>query len=217
MSEGLAAEVRPWLRGSMHRAAVPTAIALTVIAAGLARTSGARAAVIVYGCCVSAMFATSGVYHARRLSHRPRPWLRRLDHSMILVAIAGTYTAVIAIALSSWTRPVLLVVAWALAVVGMAIRLIWMHAPPSLVALVYLVAGWQILLAPTAYFGALSGGELTLLAIGGGLYSAGAIVYALRRPNPWPTVAGYHEVFHLLVVAAAAVHWFAVLSLARRA
>ena len=105
-------------------------------------------------------------------------------------------------------------VAWSLAVAGVLVRMLWMHAPSGLVALVYLAAGWQMMLALPAYVDGLSSAELALLAVGGGLYSVGAVVYALRRPNPWPRVAGFHEIFHLLVVAAAAVHWVAVFSLA---
>jgi hemolysin III len=216
MAEPLAADVRPWLRGSLHRGAALVAIALTVIVAIVARSGAARAAVIVYGGCISAMFATSGTYHARRLADRPRLWLRRLDHSMILVAIAGTYTAVIQLALEGPLRIALLATAWLLAVIGGAVRLAWLHAPSGLIVAVYLVAGWQIVLGLPAYVAALTGGELALLAVGGALYTAGAVVYALRRPDPWPRVAGYHEVFHLLVVAAAAVQWVAVLSLATR-
>ena len=210
----LAPIVRPWLRGSFHRAAVPAAVALTALAATLARSPGGRAAVIVYGVCVTAMFVTSGTFHARRLAHRPRARLQRLDHSMILVAIAGTYTPVIVLALDGATRITMLVIAWALAVIGVAVRMTWMHAPPGLVALVYLIAGWQLMLAFPAYARGLSAGELALLAVGGGLYTVGAVVYALRRPNPWPRIAGYHEVFHLLVIGAAAAHWAAIFLLA---
>ena len=206
--------VRPSMRGSMHRAAIPVAAALTTVLALRTSTGGALATVIVYGICVTAMLTTSGVYHSPRLAHMPRRLLRRLDHSMILVGIAGSYTAVIVLALDGATRVVLLVIAWTLAVVGMAVRMLWMDAPSGLVALVYLVAGWQLLLGLPAYLDGLSGAELALLAVGGGLYTVGAIVYAMKRPNPWPRVFGYHEVFHSLVIAAAFVHWLAVYLLA---
>ena len=116
--------------------------------------------------------------------------------------------------LDGGTRVVLLVVTWVLAAVGVAIRMLWLDAPSALVAAVYLVAGWQIMLDLPAYVAALSTAELTLLAVGGGLYTVGAVVYALKRPNPWPTVFGYHEVFHTLVVGAATVHWVAIFLLA---
>jgi hemolysin III len=204
------AAVRPVLRGTFHRWSVPVAVALTVVLVVRAETSGGKAAVIVYGACVTAMLAVSGTYHARRLAHRERRLLRRLDHSMILVAIAGTYTAVIVLALDGTTRVVLLLIAWLLAVGGTAIRMLWLDAPRGLVSAVYLVAGWQVLLDLPAYARALDAAELTMLAAGGACYSAGAIVYARRRPNPWPAFYGFHEVFHTLVVLGASCHWVAV-------
>ncbi len=207
------AALRPALRGTLHRWSVPVAIALTALLAVRVDTGGQLAAVLVYGACITSMLAVSGTYHSRRLAHRERRFLRRLDHTMILVGIAGTYTAVIVLALDGTTRVVLLVVAWSFVVVGAAIRMLWLDAPPVLIALVYLVAGWQILLDIPAYTAALDAAELTMLAVGGGLYSVGAIVYAMKRPNPWPAVFGFHEVFHSFVVAAAACHWVAVLLL----
>lgn len=209
------AVLRPALRGSLHRASVPVAVVLTVVLAARVDTAGRRAAVLVYGACVTGMLAVSGVYHARRLWHCERRLLRRLDHTMILVAIAGTYTAVIVLALDGATRVVLLCVAWALVVVGAVIRMCWLDAPSGLVALVYLVAGWQLLLDVPAYVGGLDGAELVMLAAGGAAYTVGAVVFALHRPNPWPAVFGFHEVFHALVVVGAACHWVAVLLLTR--
>lgn len=209
------AALRPALRGSLHRWSVPVAIALTVIVAVRVDTGGQLAAMIVYGVCVTAMLAVSGTYHARRLAHRERRFLRRLDHTMILVGIAGTYTAVITLAFGGATRVVLLIIAWAFVVVGGAIRMLWLDAPAGLIALVYLVAGWQVLLDIPAYVDALDAAELTMIAVGGGLYSVGAIIYSLKRPNPWPAVFGFHEVFHTCVVLGAACHWVAVLLLTR--
>ena len=162
------AALRPTLRGTIHRWSVPVAIALTVVLAVRVDTGGQLAAVLVYGTCVTAMLAVSGVYHPRRLSHRERRFLRRLDHTMILVGIAGTYTAVIVLALDGTTRVVLLVVAWGLAVVGTAIRMVWLDAPSGLVALVYVVAGWQVVLDLPAYVDRADAAEMTMLAVGGG-------------------------------------------------
>jgi hemolysin III len=207
------AVIRPSLRGSSHRAAVPVAVVLTVVLAARTDTAGARAAVLVYGASVTAMLAVSGAYHLRRLWPRERRFLRRVDHTMILVATAGTYTAVIVLALDGTTRVVLLVVAWALVLAGAVVRMVWLDAPSALVALIYVVAGWQIVLDLPAYLGALTAAELVMLAVGGVFYSLGAAVYAARRPDPWPTVFGYHEVFHALVVLGALCHWVAVLLL----
>ena len=209
-AQEIPAILRPSMRGTFHRGSIPVAVVLTVILAVRAPSGGARAAVLVYGVCVTAMLTVSGVYHSARLAAGKRRMLRRLDHSMILVGTAGTYTAVIVLGLDGATRVVLLVIAWAIAAVGVAIRMLWLDAPSGLVAAVYLVAGWQILLDLPAYASALTGAELALLAVGGGLYSIGAGVFALKRPNPWPAVFGYHEVFHALVVAAALAHWCSV-------
>ena len=206
--------LRPSWRGAIHRWSVPIAVTLTVVAATGARTGGARAAVVVYGVCVTAMLAVSATYHHVRFADVPNRVLRRLDHSMILVGIAGTYTGVIVLGLDGATRVVLLVIAWVIAVAGVAIRMLWLDAPPGLVAAVYLFAGWGVLFHPPAYVAALSPIELALLAAGGLLYTVGAVVYALKRPNPWPAVFGYHEIFHTLVVLAALCHWGAVFSLA---
>lgn len=203
-------ELRPWLRGSFHRWGVPVAIVLTVVLALRAHTGGERATVIVYGICLSLMLSSSGLLHARRYSHRPRRFLRRLDHAMIHVGIAGTYTAVMVLALDGATRIVLLIVAWTLAVLGVAARMIWMDARRGLIAAVYLVAGWQLMLDLPAYMDGMSSVELGLLAVGGLLYTIGAVLFALRRPDPWPRVYGYHEVWHTFVVAAAFLHWLSI-------
>lgn len=205
---------RPWLRGTLHRWAAPTAIALSTWLAIAARSGGARAAIIVYGVCISAMFLTSGTYHARRWHDRPRRIMQRLDHSMILVGIAGSYTPVIVLGLEGGLRIWMLVLCWVVAAVGVTVRLCWFDAPRWVIALVYLGAGWQMVLAFPAYADGLTGAEMALIAIGGFLYTVGAVVFALRRPNPWPRVIGFHEVFHLFVVVAAAFHFAGIASMA---
>jgi hemolysin III len=202
--------VRPALRGAMHRSSVPVAICLTVVLAGRAPSGATRAAVIVYGACVIAMLTVSGVYHLPSLFARDRRVLRRLDHSTILVAIAGTYTGVIALTMSGTTEAVLLVVVWLAAATGIVLRMVWFERPAVLGALVYLGCGWLVLVHPVAFVRALSPLEFSLLAAGGLLYTAGAAVFATGRPNPWPATFGFHEVWHLCVVAAALCHWVAI-------
>jgi hemolysin III len=206
--------LRPALRGSLHRWSAPVAVALTVLVAVRAPTGGSRAALIVYGLGVTTMLVVSGIYHAPTLSPRPRRLLRRLDHAAIFVAIGGTYTAVIVLALDGPTRVVLLVMAWLIAGLGIIVRMVWFDAPHALVAALYVAAGWMILLDIPAYVGALSGGQLAWLAVGGGLYTVGAAAFALKWPDPAPAVFGYHEVFHTCVIGGALTQWFAVLSLA---
>src|SRR5262245_49673473 len=206
--------VRPALRGAMHRSSVPVAICLTIVLALRAPTGAARAAVIVYGSCVIAMLTVSGVYHLPSLFARDRRLLRRLDHSTILVAIAGTYTGVIALAMSGTTELVLLAVVWLATVTGIVLRMVWFERPALLGAAVYLGCGWLVLVHPAAFLHALTPLEFALLAAGGLLYTFGAAVFAIGRPNPWPATFGFHEVWHLCVVAAALCHWVAIYILA---
>ena len=206
--------LRPALRGALHRSSVPVAICLSVMLAVRAPSGATRAAVIVYGVCVVAMLTVSGVYHLPSLFTRDRRLLRRLDHSTILVAIAGTYTGVIALAMSGTTEAVLLVVVWLAAGTGIVLRMVWFERPAVLCAVVYLGCGWLAVVHPVAFLRALTPLELALLATGGMLYTAGAVVFATGRPNPWPATFGFHEVWHLCVVAAALCHWIAIYLLA---
>lgn len=204
---------RPRLRGVIHRWA---ALALGVTFAGLAgaaavaRDAAAAAWVSVYGLCVTAMLAVSATYHSGRLSPPAQQAFRRADHAMILVAIAGSYTGIVGLALGGATRTLMLVVVWIAASIGVGIRMLWLHAPSPLTAAVYVIVGWVALLDIGAFSRSLTATQLALVVAGGVLYSIGAGVYALRRPNPWPATFGYHEVFHALVVIAAVVHLAAV-------
>ncbi len=211
---------KPRLRGVFHEYAffVSIACGLTLI---LAASDGrARLAAAIYAAAVSGLLGTSALYH--RVTWRPkaRRWMRRLDHSMIFVLIAGTYTPVALLALKGSLASVILIVLWVGALGGVVFKLLWIDAGRSrigkwLFAAVYVVLG----LVSAAVFGELPAaiGWLGVagLATGGLLYVVGAIVYASGRPNPWPKVFGYHEVFHALVLAAAGLQYaviaFAVL------
>jgi hemolysin III len=206
--------MKPRLRGVSHQYAFYVALAAGAALVVLARGGEARAAALVYGFSLCAMFGASALYHRIDWSPRPRAWLRRLDHSMIFVLVAGTYTPfallVIAPALG-WT---LLVVVWAGALAGVLVSLVWIDAPRWLTAILYVALGWaSIVMMPQLWerAGALA---VVMLAAGGLLYTLGAVVYARRRPDPAPRVFGYHEVFHALVIAAAAVHFAAVAAFA---
>jgi hemolysin III len=214
MSDAVGVLVRPRLRGVIHRWATPTFVVLFAILAARVSTAGDRAGVIVYGICVTAMLGVSALYHSGRLSPLAVSRLKRVDHSTILLAIAGSYTAIITLGLHGRTRTVLLIVTWLAALIGVLIRMFWLHAPYPVVATVYVVVGWLALVDLPAYLHALTGGQLALIVIGGVLYTVGAVIYALHKPNPWPATFGYHEIFHALVVLAAAAHYAAVFSLA---
>jgi hemolysin III len=182
----------------------------------LAASAGrARLAAAIYAVAVSALLGTSALYH--RVTWRPaaRRWMRRLDHSMIFVLIAGTYTPVALLALKGSLASAILIVLWAGALGGVLFKLLWIDAPKWLLATVYILLGF----VSAAVFGQLPAaiGWLGVAGLGAGglLYTAGAIVYASGRPDPAPAVFGYHEVFHVLVLLAAALHYaviaFAVL------
>ncbi len=206
---------RPRLRGVSHQYAF-FAFAGCGVALILTASAGrARIAAAIYAAAVCALFGTSALYHRITWRPRARRWMRRLDHTMIFVLIAGTYTPVALIALSGTLSRVVLWVVWGGAALGVIFKLAWIDAPKWLFAAVYLALGW----VSATVFGQLPGtiGWLGVagLALGGILYSAGALVYARERPNPAPSVFGYHEVFHALVIAAATLHYaviaFAVL------
>ncbi len=211
IADGDGQALRPALRGAIHRSSVPVAVCLTVFLAARAPTPGTRAVVIVYGACVVTMLTISGIYHLPSLwESSRRRLLKRLDHAAILVATAGTYTAVVALGMSGATRAVMLVLVWMLAAAGVAIRMVWLDAPRVAVGSVYLAVGWFALVQLPAFARAFSDVEIALLVAGGLLYTVGAVVFGLHRPNPWPSTFGYHEIFHACVVAAAFCHWMSV-------
>lgn len=175
-----------------------------------ADSPGHVVAVTIYGVCVTAMLSVSGVYHHRAIPPRARRILKRVDHATILLAIAGSYTAVTTIALTGTARVVMLVSVWVLAAIGIAIRMLWLDAPRPLTTAVYVLVGWSIAANLPGYLRALDGREFALLAAGGLAYSVGGVVYARRAPDPWPATFGFHEVFHTLVVLGAACHYATV-------
>jgi hemolysin III len=207
--------VKPKLRGVSHEYAFFVSLACGVALILAASGGRARLAATIYAVAVSALFGTSALYH--RVTWRPsaRRWMRRLDHSMIFVMIAGTYTPVALIALHGTLSKTILIVVWAGALGGVIFKLVWIDAPKWLLASVYVLLG----LVSGAIVGELPAaiGWLGMagLALGGLLYVIGAVVYASGRPDPSPKVFGYHEVFHALVIVAASLQYaviaFAVL------
>ena len=208
--------VRPLLRGVFHQWAFFAAlVAGTVLVLG-APTATAAMAAAVYGASVCALFGVSALYHRVTWTPPVRRRLRHLDHAMIFVLIAGTYTPVALLVLEGPLAAGVLVVVWGGAVAGIALNLGWRQAPGWVEVTVYVALGWVAVVALPQLLQQL-GVVGTLLLVGGGLaYSAGALVYARRRPNPVPAVFGYHEIFHLLVVVGVALH-FAAITLAVRA
>jgi hemolysin III len=203
----MGAAIKPRLRGVSHQYAFFVSLACGVGLILAASDGRARIAAAIYAVAVSALLGTSALYHRVTWRPGPRRWMRRLDHSMIFVLIAGTYTPVALLALSGPLAKAILIAVWAGAAAGVAFKLVWFDAPKWMFAAVYVALGW----VSVAVFGELPAtiGWLGLagLAAGGLLYTLGAVVYATERPNPNPRVFGYHEVFHALVIAAAGLHY----------
>ncbi len=176
----------------------------------LAATTRASVAVAVYAASVSGLFGVSALYHRVTWTAPARRRMRRLDHAMIFLLIAGTYTPVGLLILQGTLATTVLLVVWSGAVAGIVLELAWTRAPRWLGGVVYVALGWVAVVAMPQLFAQLGLAGGLLIVAGGLVYTAGALVYALRRPDPAPSVFGYHEVFHLLVIIAAAAHFLAI-------
>lgn len=183
------------------------AFAVLIVAAS---STTERLAIGVHAIGVIGMLGVSGTYHSGRLSPATTRLFKRIDHATILGAIAGTYAAITVLALDGSDQTTMLWVVGIGTVVGIGIRMLWLDAPYPVVALVYVLVGWSAAIAFPAYLDGTTGVEFGLMLAGGVLYTLGAVVYALHKPNPWPGTFGYHEVFHAFVVAGAACHYACV-------
>lgn len=193
---------KPLLRGRFHAAAAVAALALTIALGVRSRADPPRLiSMLIFGLSMVELYSVSAIYHIGRWG--PVVWrrLRALDHANIFILIAGTYTPLCFNVLSGWLRPALLAVIWALALAGAALATLTMRTPRWLSTALYVGMGWVSLLALPAFARELGWGAVALLLLGGGFYTAGAVVYARRRPDPFPRVLGFHEVFHLFVIA----------------
>jgi hemolysin III len=201
---------RPRLRGVSHEYAFLASVAAGLLLVLTAHTALARFASIVFAASVTAMFGVSAAYHRITWRPRPRRWMARADHVSIYLLIAGTYTPFGLLALDGGWSVAVLAVVWGGALAAIVVKVAWVSAPKALAAATGLVLGWVGIVALPQLVDEVGVGGTALLLAGGLLYTAGAVVYALRRPNPAPGVFGYHEVFHALVVAAVACHYVSV-------
>lgn len=201
---------RPRLRGVFHQYAFFAALVAGVVLVVVADTWRERLAMWIYGGALASMFGVSALYH--RVTWRSpsvRKWMRRLDHSTILLLIAGTYTPFALLAFDGTIADVILIVVWSGAAAGLVLNLLWVDAPTWLTALVFIALGWvgAVAVPELLEFGVV---PALLVFAGGALYTVGALAYAFKRPNPRPHSFGYHEIFHLLVIGAAAFHFVAI-------
>jgi len=201
---------RPRLRGVIHHYAFYGSLLAGIALLLRATSREALVPAAIYGGSLSALLGVSALYHRVTWSPGARRWMGRLDHSMINVLIAGTYTPFGVLALSGTFARTLLTVMWGGALVSILLHVLWIDAPKWLSAALYVMLGWVGVTAMPTLVETSGWMPTALLLVGGLLYSLGALVYALRRPDPVPAVFGYHEIFHALVVVAAMAHWAAV-------
>jgi hemolysin III len=187
-------------------ASIPAGIALIVLAQGVAATVGAA----IYSATLLLLFGTSASYHRLAQSERARSIMQRLDHSMIYLLIAGTYVPLCLVAMPpAWGIPMLAIVG-TLAAVGMLLKLAFFHGARYVSYSLYIVMGWVAVAATPVLIDSLTATQFALIVAGGVAYTIGFPVLLVRRPNPWPSTFGYHEIWHLLTVVAAALHFAAV-------
>ncbi len=203
--------VKPKLRGVLHQWAFFVSLVAGAVLVLIAPAGEATLATAIYAFTIAGLFGVSAVYHrVNWVSATARRWMRRLDHSMIFLLIAGTYTPFALLVLDGPLATAILIAVWGGALAGIVLNLVWIDAPKWVTAIVYLALGWVAVIAFPSMFEDLGVTPTILVAVGGLLYTAGAIVYASRKPDPAPAVFGYHEIFHALVIAAAAVQYSVV-------
>ena len=205
-----AVRMKPRLRGVSPQVAFFLALPLGVASTLEADTFQGRVAAIVFGASVAAMFGASGLYHRVSWSPRRRRWMRRLYHAGIYALIAGTYTLFGLLVLRGDWSVVVLAIVWSGAAAAVALKFLWVEAPTWLSALIGVGLGWVGVVAFPQLLARIGLGPSLLILAGGLAYTAGAVIYALRRPDPFPTVFGYHELFHACVIVAVACQYAAV-------
>ena len=201
---------KPRLRGVSHQWGFVVSLGAGAALIALAPRGRAVVAAAIYAGAVSALLGTSTLYH--RVNWRPaaRRWMRRIDRSMIYVLIAASYTPFALLALHGTLATVVLVVVWSGALGGIGLQLVWPDHPKWVAVVVSIALGWVAIATLTQLPAAIGWGAIAALIVSGALYTTGAVIYARERPNPRPGVFGYHELFHALVLAAAAIHYAVV-------
>ena len=207
---GLVDDLRPRLRGLSHAAAFVVSLPLGLFLVLEAETGRGLAAAIVFAGSVSAMFGLSALYHCFNWPEGTRRWLRRIDHAGVYGLIAGTYTPFGLLVLEGHWGTVILAIIWSGALAAILLRFVWLDAPKGLSAALGIALGWIGVVMVPQLLDTVGFGGSSLVLLGGLAYTAGALVYAFRRPNPYPAVFGFHEVFHVLVIAAVACQYSAV-------
>jgi hemolysin III len=201
---------KPLLRGVLHQAAFFVALAVAPLLIVGADGGRARLAAAVFAGSVAACFGASALYHRVTWTPRVRLWMRRVDHAGVYVLIAGTYTPVSLLVLRGAWRPTILAIVWTGAAAAIVLKFVWVGAPKWLAAAIGIGLGWVAVAALPQLISRIDPVGVTLLVAGGLLYTAGAVVYARRRPDPAPAVFGYHELFHALTIVAVVCQYVAI-------
>lgn len=205
--------MRPRMRGRLHTYAFFVAVVCGIVVCSLAATQPGAAPVVscaIYSVTVCALFGVSALYHRRVWTVMGFRLMRRLDHSMIFLFIAGTYTPVAVLTLPAPLARTVLAIVWGGALAGVALKLVWPYAPRWIGTLLYTILGWVALPILPDLLDRDGVVVVVLLAAGGLVYTLGGLCYAMRRPNPWPTVFGHHELFHACTLMAASCHHVAI-------
>jgi len=206
-------EIKPTWRGWLHAGTFPVAVAAGIVLIVLAQGAPAKWASAVFMATSMLLFGASAVYHRFNWGPKAKAVLKRIDHANIFLLIAGTYTPIAVLALPPEKGLLLLSLVWTGALIGILFRVFWIGAPRWLYVALYLVLGWAAVMYIVDLFQA-NAAMMTLVIVGGVLYTLGAVVYAMKRPNPWPGHFGFHEIFHVCTVLAFLCHWTACLIIA---
>ena len=203
-------EIKPTWRGWIHAGTFPVAIAAGIVLIVLAQGTVAKWAAAVFMITSLLLFGNSALYHRFNWKPRTKSILKRIDHANILLLIAGTYTPLATLALTPEKGTLLLILVWSGALLGILFRVFWINAPRWLYVALYLLLGWAAMMYIVDLVQA-NVAMMVLVCVGGLLYTGGAVVYALKKPNPWPGRFGFHEIFHVCTVLAFLCHWTACL------
>src|SRR6478735_5860108 len=206
-------DVKPSWRGWIHAATFPVAIVAGIVLITLAQGAPAKWSSAVFMVTSLLLFGNSALYHRFNWKPKTKAIFKRIDHANILLLIAGTYTPIAVLGLPTDQAVLLLSLVWSGALIGILFRVFWINAPRWLYVALYLVLGWAaVMYLPELWQASIP--MVVLVAVGGLLYTGGAIVYAMKRPNPWPGHFGFHEIFHVCTVLAFLCHWTACLIIA---
>ncbi len=203
-------EVKPRLRGWLHLVTSPLTVAAGIVLVMLSPTPTARTGSAIFAGTAALLFTVSALYHRGRWGPRAWTFLRRFDHANIFLLIAGSYTPFTLLMLEGNSRVELLSIVWGGALLGVVFRVFWTEAPRWLYTPVYIALGWAAVFYSDEFMASGNAAVFALVVLGGALYTLGGVVYGLRRPNPFPSWFGFHEVFHALTVLAFAAHYVGV-------